>query len=236
MRQAPVIGTLSHGQVLEGVGRAIEHCYILRSMPVTTDTMCKAKEEITDYILKRYDTMTLGELSMCLDMGARGELGNKDQWANIANMESWIRIYYECEQRNELLNEAMLAHRSKALLAEPTDEEKNEAMYTKRLPEILEYFRETGDVMVPPTSGDLRGVHEPMFGAVLYDMMAKRGEAVALAPDTMTWLQAEAREMMDEYRSRVRFRVSYDDVDIFLKCLMLRETMRQIHNDQMRQS
>lgn len=222
VRQAPAVGKIQSNVLFDGIGRCIEHCYILRSVPITTDTMYKAKEEIADYVMKRYMDLTLGEIGMALDMGARGELGNKDTFANIANMESWIRTYAECQQRADLLDEIRQEQKAKAQLPEPTDEERNEAMYRQRIPELMAYYREHGDIMVPAREQDARGIHTPAFGAVLYDMMVEHGDAHTPGDGVMEVLVMQAAERRKEYFAHARFRVGEDSIETFVKCQLLK--------------
>ena len=226
MRQAPAVGKLMRNIVFDGIGRCIEHCYILRSIPISTDTMYKAKEEITDYVLKRYTDLTLGEIGMALDMGARGELGNRDAYANIANMEAWIRTYAESEQRADLKNEEHEERTAKSRLPEPTADERNEAMYRQAIPDLIAYYREHGDIMVPAGVDDERGIHLPAFGAVLWDMMVARNEqgATAMASGTLMEL---AEAMRSSYLARKRFKLDYDS-ETYAKCILLRERIKNM--------
>ena len=226
VRKAPLLKTFTDGELEQYIKSIVKHVMVLRCQPQNIDDVHVMTNELCKFLKKhRYGQMTLGEVSMALEMGARGELDNRETYASIANMESWLRKFSECQTRIDIIDEMRAAE--KVQLPEPTDEEKNNAMYAQRLPEVYAYFCETGDVFA---TSDPRGIHEPMLGAVLYDHLVETGMAMSFPQSTLDWLADEAVDMMREYRSKARFIVHDDSEETFYKCLLLRENMRQRKN------
>ena len=209
--------------VVEGV---IARAYNMKGQMATKsgEVYYFTRDGLAELLDKRYPRITVSELNLVIDCGTRGEF-SKDTFVNLANIEIWLKGYHNDPDRLKVYEENY--KESQHDPSEPTEAEKNEAMYNKRMKERDDYFCETGEVMQDlKAEYDPRAIHLPQFGEVLYDMMQQHGHAVTFTPESLAWIKDEAVQQYERYMASVRFPVDSTDVDMFYKCILLRENLR----------
>lgn len=218
--------TLNPGEKGHVIESAIARAYNMKGQTAikSGEVYYFTKEQLYNILDKRYSHLTASELNLVIDCGTRGEFG-KDTFVNLANIEIWLRAYHNDPDRLKVYEERYKeANQREDKL---TEEEKNDAMYDKRMKEVFAYFCETGQVLQDITAAyDPRAIHTPEFGEVLYKLMEQKCHAVKFTPESYDTMKAQAEEMLKDYRATVRFRVSDGDVDMFYNCILLRENFR----------
>lgn len=221
MSDGMVWETLTSSQKSDIVESVIARAYNMKGQMATKsgEVYYFTREGLLDTINKRYPRITVSELNLAIDAGTRGEFG-KDTFVNLANIEIWLKAYYHDVERLKVYEEKY--HEAKTDTSKPTEAEKNEAMYQKRMKELYDYFCETGDVY----GDDPRAIHLPQFGEVLYNMMQEHGHTVTFTAESLEWIKDEAEQQYHDYMTRVSFKLDDTNVDMFYKCILLRENLR----------
>ena len=221
MSDAMVWNTLPPSQKTNVVESAIARAYNMKGQTAlkSGEVYYFTRDGLLELIDKRYPKLTVSELNMVIDCGTRGEL-SKDTFVNLANIEIWLKAYHNDPERLKAYEERY--KETQVDTSEPTEAEKNEAMYQQRMKELYEYFCETGDIY----GKDPRAIHMPQFGEVLYNMMQERGHAVTFAAESLEWMKDEAEQQYHDYMAHVRFKLDNTEVDMFYKCILLRENLR----------
>lgn len=210
------------GQVIES---AIARAYNMKGQTAikSGEVYYFTREQLYNVLDKRYSHLTASELNLVIDCGTRGEFG-KDTFVNLANIEQWLKAYHNDPDRLKVYEERYKEANQREDTM--TEEEKNNAMYDKRMKEVFAYFCETGDIFQAEGGNDPRAINTPEFGEVLYKLMEQKGHAVKFTPESYDTMKAQAEEMLKDYRATVRFRVSDGDADMFYNCILLRENFR----------
>ena len=221
MSDAMVWNTLTPSQKNNVVDSAIARAYNMKGQAAikSGEVYYFTRDGLLEVINKRYPKMTVSELNLAIDCGTRGEFG-KDTFVNLANLEIWLKAYHNDPERLKAYEERY--KEAQVDKSEPTEAEKNEAMYQERMKSLFEYFCQTGDIY----GKDPRAIHLPQFGEVLYNMMQERGHAVSFAEESLEWMKDEAEQQFRNYMATVRFKLDGTQVDMFYKCILLRENLR----------
>lgn len=221
MSDAMVWNTLTPNQKNNVVDSAISRAYNMKGQAAikSGEVYYFTRDGLLETIDKRYPKMTVSELNLAIDCGTRGEFG-KDTFVNLANIEIWLKAYHNDPERLKAYEERY--KESQKDNDEPTEEEKNEAMYQERMKSLYEYVCEKGEIF----GNDPRAIHCPQFGEVLYDMMKERGHAVTFAAESLEWMKDEAQQEYEHYMATARFKLDGTEVDMFYKCILLRENLK----------
>lgn len=220
--------TATKWESLSGSGKAdvakivISRAYHMKGQAASTsgEVYYFTQEELIKYLDNYYPTITTAELELAVDGGVRGEMGTKDTFVNLANIQIWIRTYYNSIDRANAIDEVF----SKKDTGEKVNlSELNEEMYNKRIKEVYEWYCESGDIF---STTDLRGVHCPAFGEILYNEMERHGHHVVFTKESETYLQEQTTDLMKSFCEtyKLKFAVAYRDS--YYKCILLRENFR----------
>lgn len=152
----------------------IKHAYTLKGIQWSFDTLRIAAQELGTYLTRKYDYLTMGEIRLALDSGVRGELGNKDTFVTIANMQTWVRIYAECQERMDVLEQMHEERTKKRALPEPEEDKdsRNRRMWEERPQSLFRYTRENGTIW---SRGQDDGLAVDKLGAMIWDMLEREG-------------------------------------------------------------
>lgn len=171
-QSAPKWCALNDMAAKDAIEDCIKHAYTLKGMTWTFDTLRIAGQELGMYILKKFGHLTTAEVRLALDSGARGELGNKDTYLTIANMQTWVRTYAGSQERVDALNDMHEERLSAKALPEGTEEERNRRMWEERPQSLFRYTRENGTIW---TMGNDDGLAVAHLGAMIWDMLESQG-------------------------------------------------------------
>lgn len=179
---------------------------------------------LIEHLNKKYPTITVAELTMVVDAGTRGELTTKDTFVNLANIELWLKAYWNCPERLKIVDE--LFEGSKPVEDETTAKMKDMEMYNTRMKEIYAVYCETGDIF----SADPRGVHCAAFAEVLYNMMEQLGQNVTFTPESDGYFRQEAEQLFMDSMKGKTLKVDPSTKESYYKAVLLRENMRYQHD------
>jgi len=220
--------TFPRWESLSGSGKAdvakivISRAYHMKGQAASTtgEVYYFTQEELIKYLDNYYPTITTAELELAVDGGVRGEMGTKDTFVNLANIQIWIRAYYNSTERANVVDDL---YKDKDAGEKVNARELNEQMYNKRIKEVYEWFCESGDIFA---TDDPRGVHCPAFGAVLYEEMERHGHHVIFSKESEPYLQEQAKELLETYCDKYQLKFAVANKDSYYKCILLRENFR----------
>lgn len=192
---------------------AIQHGYNMRNqgqIPATSTQF--VQNEFAGFLRRYYPKITNAELTLAIDMGVRGELGNKDTFVTIANTEAWVRAYMTSLERVTWMEEYNMAMTKNHEPAKSQRELDAEWLELGRA--LYQYYCETGTIF-----GE-GGVNSDAFGDRIWDALLRMGKVSEPTGEVMK----DIIERTNEYISginRTELRATLISKDMHIHCLCL---------------
>lgn len=147
--------------------------YTMHGQTISEAMLDTVASEVEQYIQDTCSDMRTGEVKLALDSGVRGELGNRDTYVTIANLETWIRIYSACPDRCAEMQEEYEREHADRLLGAPTDSDRDREFWSTRPKELFSHYRESGTLFSrKPDDG---GIYLHVVGALIFDHLNAQG-------------------------------------------------------------
>lgn len=125
------------------------HIYMLKGYAYNRNGMDDIIAELKSFILRRHGNLTLAEIKLAWEMGIRCELGNKDNFPSIANLQQWLNMYVTDTDRVRAItnyeNESRQQERAEKEKTKAKEiEEQNKKFFAEAPAQLYKCYLQTG--------------------------------------------------------------------------------------------